>query len=75
MPESCLSALRNGLSRLLFYCTYRLSRKLFKGLENYQLHTVSSFCGYDLKNHHHALADAEAAAVIMQSILQQCPDL
>ena len=28
-----------------FYCTYRLSRKLFKGLENYQLHTVSSFCG------------------------------
>ena len=58
-----------------FYCTYRLSRKLFKGLENYQLHTVSSFCGYDLKNHHHALADAEAAAVIMQSILQQCPDL
>ena len=32
-----------------FYCTYRLSRKLFKGLENYQLHTVSSFCGYDLK--------------------------
>ena len=57
------------------YCTYRLSRKLFKGLENYQLHTVSSFCGYDLKNHHHALADAEAAAVIMQSILQQCPDL
>ena len=58
-----------------FYCTYRLSRKLFKGLENYQLHTVSSFCGYDLKNHHHALAGAEAAAVIMQSILQQCPDL
>ena len=32
-----------------FYCTYRLSRKLFKGLEKYQLHTVSSFCGYDLK--------------------------
>ena len=58
-----------------FYCPYRLSRKLFKGVENYQLHTVSSFCGYDLKNHHHALADAEAAAVIMQSILQQCPDL
>ena len=53
-----------------FYCTYRLSRKLFKGMEKYKLHTVSSFCGYDMKNHHHALADAEAAAVIMQSILQ-----
>lgn len=58
-----------------FYCTYRLSRKLFKGLENYQLHTVSSFCGYNLENHHNALADAIAAAVIMQSILQQYPGL
>lgn len=54
-----------------FYCTYRLARKFFKGLENYQLHTVSAFCGYDLLNHHHALADAEAAAVIMHTILQQ----
>lgn len=58
-----------------FYCTYRLSRKFFKGLENYQLHTVSAHCGYDLTNHHHALADAEAAAVIMQEILRQSPGL
>lgn len=58
-----------------FYCTYRLSRKLFKGLENYQLHTVSAFCGYDLTRHHHALADAEACGVIMQKILTQFPDL
>lgn len=77
--EGCLKAVfrlyEMDYPGYFFYCTYRLSRKLFKGLENYQLHTVSSFCGYDLKNHHHALADAEAAAVIMQSILQQCPDL
>ena len=26
-------------------------------------------CGYDLQNHHHALADAEACAVIAQQIL------
>ncbi len=58
-----------------FYCTCRLARKYFKGLENYQLHTVSAFCGFDLLHHHNALADAEAAAVIMQSILAQCPDL
>ncbi len=58
-----------------FYCTYRLARKWFKGLENYQLHTVSAYCGFDLKNHHHALADAEACGVIMQQILQRCPEL
>lgn len=58
-----------------FYCTYRLSRKLFKGLENYQLHTVSAYCGYDLIDHHYALSDAEACSVIMQAILKQCPDL
>lgn len=58
-----------------FYCTYRLSRKLFKGLENYQLHTVAAFCGYELANHHHALADAEAAAVVMLDILKQHPVL
>lgn len=54
-----------------FYCTYRLSRKLFKGLANYQLHTVSAHCGYELNDHHYALADAEACAVIMLNILKQ----
>lgn len=58
-----------------FYCTYRLARKLFKGLENYQLQTVAAFCGFDLTRHHHALADAEAAAVIMQAILRAEPAL
>ena len=58
-----------------FYCTYRLARKYFKGLENYQLHTVSAFCGFDLLNHHNALADAEAAAAIMREILRQSPEL
>jgi hypothetical protein len=53
-----------------FYCTYRLSRKLFKGLENYQLHTVSAYCGYELVDHHYALADAEACAAIMLKILR-----
>lgn len=47
-----------------FYCTLRQSRRMIKGLPNYQLHTVSAYCGYDLANHHHALADAEACAHI-----------
>lgn len=54
-----------------FYCTYRLARKFFKGLENYRLHTVAAHCGYNLENHHHALADAEACAAIMQKLLEQ----
>ncbi|WP_251623852.1 3'-5' exonuclease [Odoribacter lunatus] len=58
-----------------FYCTLRLAREYFKGLENYQLHTVSAHCGYVLENHHNALADAEAAAVIMGKVLGQCPEL
>ena len=38
-------------------------------LPNHQLHTVAAACGYDLQNHHHALADAEACATIALYIL------
>jgi DNA polymerase-3 subunit epsilon len=48
-----------------FHCTWRASRKAFgKLLPNHQLKTVALHCGYNLENHHHALADAEACAVI-----------
>lgn len=47
-----------------FYCTLEASRRMLQGLENYQLHTVAAACGYNLDNHHHALADAEACAAI-----------
>ena len=48
-----------------FHCTCRVSRKKFgKSLPNHQLHTVAAHCGFDLANHHHALADAEACAAI-----------
>ena len=53
-----------------FHCTLRASRKMFgKLLPNHQLHTVAAHCGFDLANHHHALADAEACAVIAVRIL------
>ncbi|MDR0506444.1 MAG: 3'-5' exonuclease [Dysgonamonadaceae bacterium] len=53
-----------------FHCTCRASRRVFgKKLENHQLHTVAAHCGYDLKKHHHALADAEACATIAMRIL------
>lgn len=53
-----------------FFDTLAASRKHFGcSLPNHQLQTVSAACGYDLMNHHHALADAEACAVIAMKIL------
>jgi len=53
-----------------FHCTCKAARKLFgKMLPNHQLQTVAAHCGYDLTNHHHALADAEACAAIAIRIL------
>jgi len=53
-----------------FRDTLAASRRHFgHSLPNHQLHTVAAACGYDLKNHHHALADAEACAAIALSIM------
>lgn len=53
-----------------FACTCRASRRTFGSqLPNHQLHTVALRCGYILKNHHHALADAEACAAIALKLL------
>jgi len=53
-----------------FYDTLAASRRYFgQSLPNHQLQTVAATCGYDLTNHHHALADAEACAVIALQIL------
>ena len=52
-----------------FHCSLQMARKHLKGLiPNFQLHTVSSYCGFELRNHHHALADAEACAKIILNI-------
>ena len=53
-----------------FYDTLTASRRQFGlSLPNHQLHTVAAACGYDLQNHHHALADAEACTAIALYIL------
>lgn len=66
--ESCLKATlktyRIDYPDYEFYCTLKQSRKAFPKLENHKLHTVAAHCGFDLTNHHHALADAEACAAI-----------
>lgn len=51
-----------------FYCTHVGSETYVPDLENHKLHTVAKHFGYDLTQHHHALADAEACAVIAMNI-------
>ncbi len=74
--ESCLRAVHEAYAMPYpaydFYCTCRASRRVFgNDLPNHQLHTVAARCGYDLTHHHHALADAEACAVIAMQILEE----
>ena len=49
--------------------TLAASRRLQPDLENHQLQTVAAACGYQMENHHHALADAEACAWIAMELL------
>ena len=61
---------RMDYPEFVFHDTLAASRRHFgKCLENHQLQTVAAACGYDLTNHHHALADAEACACIAIKIL------
>lgn len=71
--ESCLKAVfrcyQMDYPDYQFYCTCVAPRRAFPHAENHQLHTISRLCGYELENHHHALADAEACAWIAREIL------
>lgn len=51
-----------------FHCTLAASRRCLR-LPSHKLHIVAHACGYDLANHHHALADAEACAAIALKLL------
>lgn len=71
--ESCLKAVfrvyRMDYPDYQFYCTCNASRRALPCLPNHRLYTVAAACGYQLENHHHALADAEACAWIARMIL------
>lgn len=61
---------RMDYPEFVFHDTLAASRRHFGNcLENHQLHTVAAACGYNLIDHHHALADAEACAWIAREIL------
>ena len=70
--ESCLKAVfrvyQMDYPDYEFHCTCIASRKVWpEGPHN--LDIIAARCGYDLENHHHALADVEACAAIALQIL------
>ena len=72
--EGCLRAVfrvyQMDYPDYMFHCTCKASQHIFgKSLPNHQLHTVAAHFGFNLIHHHHALADAEACAVIAMKIL------
>lgn len=78
--ESCLKKVFNAYCldypNYEFHCTCRASRRILGSmLPNHKLDTVSRWCGYDLENHHHALADAEACAAIALNFLTTHADI
>ncbi len=70
--ESCLKAAfaEYGMEYpgYTFHCTLAASRRCLD-LPSHQLHISAAACGYDLDNHHNALADAEACAAIALKLL------
>lgn len=70
--ESCLKAAfeEYGLEypNYEFHCTLAASRRCID-IPSHQLHLSAAACGYNMKNHHNALADAEACAAIAIKIL------
>ena len=70
--ESCLKAVfqtyQMDYPDYEFHCTLLKSREVWpEGHHN--LDIIAERCGYNLENHHHALADAEACAAIAVKIL------
>jgi len=72
--EGCLKAVfrvyQMDYPDYVFHDTLAASRRRFGcDLPNHQLQTVAAACGFELKHHHHALADAEACARIAIHLL------
>ena len=72
--EGCLKAAHKAFDMeypgYKFYCTLSASRRKLSGkVLNHRLPTVAKYCGYDLKRHHEALADAEACAAIALKLM------
>ena len=70
--ENCLKAVFRAYGiaypDYAFECTLLRSRKVWPS-GHHNLGIIAGYCGYEMTNHHHALADAEACAIIAKQIL------
>lgn len=70
--ENCLKAVFRAYDiaypGYAFECTLLRSRKVWPS-GHHNLDIIAGYCGYDMTNHHRALADAEACAIIAKQIL------
>lgn len=70
--KSCLLAVLDSYSLTMpshrFYCTYKKAKEVVPNLPSYKLTNVAAHFGYELNNHHNALADAEACAHIAMNV-------
>ena len=71
--ESCLKAVMRCYQMdypdYTFLCTLKASRRKLPQLRSHKLDVVAAACGYEMRNHHHALADAAACAAIALQLL------
>lgn len=65
----CLEKSNIAFPSLKYFCTYLLSKKILSGLTSYRLDIVADHFGI-VFNHHNALEDARAAAMLMIKYLE-----
>nr|WP_269430587.1 MULTISPECIES: 3'-5' exonuclease [Paenibacillus] len=64
-----LDAARTGYPAFQYYCTYLLSKKILNELPSHRLNNLAAYYGIEL-NHHDALEDARAAALVLVKLLE-----
>ena len=71
--KSCINACSRAFDTnndYQYIDTLKLSRKYNKHLDSHKLNILCEDIGYDLKNYHNALADAEACAMVFINFIK-----
>lgn len=67
---ACLAHYHLRAPECRFLCTVKVARRVWPGLDNHKLDTVSAALGIEL-DHHEAGSDARAAGLILQAALRE----
>ncbi|WP_458119507.1 3'-5' exonuclease [Paenibacillus sp. Z6-24] len=65
-----LDAASAGYPAFQYYCTYLLSKKILNELPSHRLNNLAAYFGIEL-NHHDALEDARAAALVLLQLMER----